>query len=136
VSGLRTSRRAVLAGGAGCAAAAVALGRDATLTQEFAAATAASRATVVLQDRRLPVPADISARLQGNGAQLLELEADPVRMWRGALAPLLASRDTRLLGVTQWPQFLLVSGLAAESGRRVRYRRYDAASDSFVWLIA
>lgn len=100
------------------------------------AGTASQRATVVLQDRRLPVPADIAARLAGNGAKLLELEADPVRMWRGELAALLGSRETRLLGVTQWPQFLLVSGLAAESGRRVRYQRFDAAAGAFVWLIA
>lgn len=128
-----TTRRAVLAG-AGCAATGAALGSDQSVP--VSAAPGLQRPTVVLQDRRLPVPADIAARLAGNGAQLLELEVDPVRMWRGAMAPLLAARGTRLLGVTQWPQFLLVSGLAAESGRRVRYQRHDAASGAFVWLIA
>lgn len=135
MSGPITSRRAVLAGGAGCAAAAVALGRDAPVPAGVAAADP-RRPTVVLQDRRLPIPADIAARLAGNGAQLLPLEEDPVRMWRGELKSLLDSRGTRLLGVTQWPQFLLVAGLAAESGRRVRYQRHDAGAGAFVWLIA
>lgn len=134
MSGLTASRRAMLAG-AGCAVAGAALARD-TAVQGAAEEAGAPRATVVLQDRRVPLPAEIAARLAGNGAQLLELEPDPVRMWRGQWAPLLTRRDTRLLGVTQWPQFLLVSGLAAESGRRVRYQRFDAASGAFVWLIA
>lgn len=101
---------------------------------DLLAASAAS--TVVLQDRRLALPEDVRTRLAGNGARLLTLEADPVRMWRGEHAALLTARDTRLLGVTQWIEFVMVQGLAAESRRRVRYQRFDAGSNAMVWLIA
>lgn len=93
-------------------------------------------ATVVLQDRRLELPADVLERLAGGDLRLLTLQADPVRMWRGEHAELLARRDTRLLGVTPWIEFVMIRGLAAESRRRVRYQRYDEASDAMVWLIA
>ena len=57
-------------------------------------------------------------------------------MWRGDLGPILDRRETRMLGVTRWTEFLLIQGLAAESRRRVRYQRFDAATDTMVWLIA
>lgn len=92
--------------------------------------------TVVLQDTRVVLPDDVRRRLAANGACVIPLDEDPVRMWRGEQASLLGSRRTRLLGATLWPQFLLVRGLAEESGRRVRYQRLDAASGAIVWLIA
>lgn len=92
--------------------------------------------TVVLQDRRLTLPQDLRARLHDDGLRLFTLEQDPVRMWRGEHAALLQARDTRLMGVTPWIEFVMIQGLAAESQRRVRYQRYDAASDAMVWLIA
>jgi hypothetical protein len=92
--------------------------------------------TVVLQDRRLPLPDELQERLSGNGARLLPLDEDPVRMWRGEHAALLDHADTRLLGVTPWIEFVMIQGLAAESRRRVRYQRFDAGSNAMVWLIA
>lgn len=92
--------------------------------------------TVVLQDRRLPLPVELQGRLAGNGARLLPLDEDPVRMWRGEHAALLDHAGTRLLGVTPWIQFVMIQGLAAESRRRVRYQRFDAGSNAMVWLIA
>lgn len=92
--------------------------------------------TVVLQDRRLPLPEELRARLNDNGAHLLVLDEDPVRMWRGEHAQLLQRTDTRLLGVTPWIEFVMIKGLAAESRRRVRYQRFDADSNAMVWLIA
>jgi len=75
-------------------------------------------------------------RFAGDNALVIQLEADPVRQWRAEQARLLAARSTRLLGVSSWPQFLLVRGLAEESGRRVRYQRTDATNGSITWLIA
>jgi hypothetical protein len=92
--------------------------------------------TVILQDGRHALPDVLRQRLAGNGALLVQLEPDPVRQWRSEFAALLGARTTRLLGVTRWPEFLLVRGLAEESGRRVRYQRMDAASGAIIWLIA
>ncbi|MFO7326215.1 MAG: hypothetical protein DIU62_010915 [Pseudomonadota bacterium] len=92
--------------------------------------------TVILQDRRLELPLDLRERLQMDGAALLTLEPDPVRMWRGEHAALLQDPGTRLMGVTPWVEFLMVRGLAAESRKRVRYQRFDADSNAVVWLIA
>jgi len=93
-------------------------------------------ATVILQDSRHRLPHDLTQRLGGVDARVIRLEADPVRQWRGPQAQLLAARDTRLLGATSWPQFLLVRGLAEESGRRVRYQRMDDSTGAITWLIA
>ncbi|MET0279975.1 MAG: hypothetical protein ABW278_02465 [Steroidobacteraceae bacterium] len=124
------SRRQVLAGAGLMAGAVTLVPAD---TQALGAAP--ERAMVVLQDARLALPADLQVRLAANGARVMQLDADPVRMWRGGSAALLNDRATQLLGATQWPQFLLVRGLAAESGRRVRYQRFDAASGATIWLI-
>jgi hypothetical protein len=59
-----------------------------------------------------------------------------VRQWRGHQAWLLAHRETRLFGVTRWPDFLIVRGLAAESRRRVRHESLDPATGVMTWLIA
>lgn len=92
--------------------------------------------TVVLQDRRLPLPEEVRARLDAGGSRLLTLDPDPVRMWRGEHAALLQGAGTRLLGVTPWIEFVMIRGLAAESRRLVRYQRFDADSNAVVWLIA
>jgi hypothetical protein len=130
---LRASRREVLA------SAGFALAGNALLPGTSAAnsmrPTLDDAALLVLQDPHLPVPADVQRQLDGQGARVVALETDPVRMWRGPQAQLLAARHTRLLGVTSWPNFLMVRGLAEESGRRVRYQRLDAASGAMIWLI-
>ncbi len=133
MSAPRASRREMLAG-AGMALAGAPLALSANAAPVPTAP--GNDATIVLQDRRYALPQAVIQRLGGNGARVMALEADPVRQWRGEQAPLLAARGTRLLGVTGWPQFLLVRGLAEESGRRVRHSRLDVASGAIVWLIA
>jgi hypothetical protein len=132
---LRLDRRALL-----CASGAAALTAASASAQARAVADTDPRlltgARVVLQDWRLVLPEDVKLRLTGDGVRLLVLEADPVRMWRGEHAALLASPDTRLLGVTPWIEFVMIQGLAAESRRRVRYQRFDQDNDAMVWLIA
>ncbi len=133
----RISRRAAMAGAgmavAGGAFAAgsarASIGTDAPVADAFAN-------TVILQDARHVLPAAMRRQLVTSEARVIELAADPVRQWRGESAVLLAARSTRLLGITSWPQFLMVRGLAEESGRRVRYQRLDAASGAIIWLIA
>ena len=129
------SRRELFAvtGGAVVAAGTVAALKQGAEDDPLAAM--ASGRTVVLQDRRLPLPEEVRARL-GEGVQLLTLEQDPVRMWRGEHAAVLQDSDTRLLGVTPWIEFVMIRGLAAESRKQVRYQRFDADSNAMVWLIS
>lgn len=104
--------------------------------QASASLLAASKASVVLHDPRLALDAQIVASLKSSGAVFMALTDDPVRQWRGDQAWLLAHRDTRLFGVTRWPDFLIVRGLAAESRRLVRHESLDPASGVMTWLIA
>ena len=97
---------------------------------------AASKASVVLHDPHLSMDANIVASLESSGARFIALAGDPVRQWRGDQAWLLAHRDTRLFGVTRWPDFLIVRGLAAESRRLVRHESLDPATGVMTWLIA
>lgn len=132
----RLSRRTLIAGSGGAvlmAAGAAADAIDASVVEQVALE---HQAAVVLQDRRLVLPQDACERLAARGVQVIDLEGDPVRMWRGEHASLLADAGTRLLGVTPWIEFVMIQGLAAESRRRVRYQRFDASRDAMVWLIA
>jgi hypothetical protein len=97
---------------------------------------AGSGATVVLQGGRRAASGAEWRRFAARDVRVIALEADPVRQWRGPQAALLAARSTRLLGATSWPEFLLVRGLAEESGRRVRYQRFDAVNATVIWQIA
>jgi len=130
----RATRREVLKGTA-LTLAAGALAARAQVAVSDMAGMDAERVSVVLLDRQFGLSGS-QLRLARQGARIVHLEADPVRMWRGALAPLLAARSTRLLGRTTWPQFLMVRGLAEESGRRVRHQQLDAADGAITWLIA
>ena len=82
---------------------------------------------MVLHDKRISMDPAIAQRLAGNGAQVIALTDDPVRMWRSEVGALLKQPDTRLFGVTLWADYLIVRGLAAESRRHVRHERHDAA---------
>jgi len=97
---------------------------------------AALRANVVLHDPRIQIDPAVRARLEASGARFIELAQDPVRQWRGELAGVLADPGTRLFGVSNWPDFLMVRGLAAESRRHVRHESLDPATGVFTWLIA
>ena len=97
---------------------------------------AAQSATVVLHDPKFTMPAEVVARLQANGARVIALDTDPVRMWRTGVGELLAHPDTRLFGLTRWADYLIVKGLAAESRRYARHEQLHAQSGQFTWLIA
>ena len=110
----------------------------AAATSSVAATTleAASRASVVLHDRRIKMDPVIAQRLERNGAQIIALTEDPVRLWRSEVGAVLQQPDTRLFGVTLWADYLIVRGLAAESRRHVRHERHDPEAGTFTWLIA
>jgi hypothetical protein len=97
---------------------------------------AATRASVVLHDVRIPMDPAVAQRLAGNGAQVIALTEDPVRLWRSEVGALLRNPETRLLGITRWADYLIVRGLAAESRRHVRYERHEPQAGTFTWLIS
>jgi hypothetical protein len=133
---VRLSRRTLIAGSGSAMLVAAGARSDAIDAAVVEQAALEHLATVVLQDRRLVLPQDACQRLAAGGVRVLDLERDPVRMWRGEHATLLGNSATRLFGVTPWIEFVMIQGLAAESRRRVRYQRFDATRDAMVWLIA
>lgn len=135
-----TTRRRFVAGAAltGTATLATAAQTAAGSAQEslLSAPEATGKASVVLHDPRIQIEPAVRARLEASGARFIELSEDPVRQWRGELAAVLADPSTRLFGVSNWPDFLMVRGLAAESRRHVRHESLDPATGVFTWLIA
>lgn len=132
ISRTATSRRRFLAGaGLAGAAASVAAASPAPV----GVLDAAARATVVLHDPQFTLDADLAARLAGNGARVIPLHDEAVRLWRGELAPLLGDAKTRLFGVTRWADLLIVRGLAADTRRHLRHEQFHPESGYFTWLI-
>jgi hypothetical protein len=132
---LKLGRRQFLAGaggvlGATAAQAAVHAEQGADLWQS------ADAHSIVLHDAELTLPATVVARLQANGARIVALQADPVRLWRGEWGASLKHPQTRLFGVTRWADLVIVRGLAAESRKHLRYEQLNADSGYFSWLIA
>jgi hypothetical protein len=88
--------------------------------------------TVLLHDRRVTSDATFIDRVQ---ARVIVLGDDPVRQWRDESADWL-TRDARLMGITRWPDFLMLRGLAAESRRHVRFASPVSEAGVLTWLIA
>jgi hypothetical protein len=130
-----TSRRRFLTGVGGVVGATTAAVSP-VLVQAADQLTAAASASVVLHDPRIALPQDVASRLAANGARIIALTDDPVRMWRAEVGALLRRPDTRLFGVTRWADYLIVRGLAAESRRHTRHEQHHAESEHFTWLIA
>ena len=135
MKGLRLTRREMLAG-AGVVLTGTALFGSRERAKPDSQSIAGPGATVILQSGAHSLPRERMRRFAGDNALVIQLEADPVRQWRGTDGLLLAARSTRLLGVSTWPQFLIVRGLAEESGRRVRFQRSDGPTGTMTWLIA
>lgn len=126
------SRRHVLIGGAVAGA---------TLLTPLAAQAAWAAAdghgvSVLLHDRRVTPDAALVDRLRARHTRLVVVRDDPVRQWRDESAAWLAQRDARLMGITRWPDFLMLRGLAAESRRHVRFASAVSETGVLTWLIA
>ncbi|MEP7312622.1 MAG: hypothetical protein ABI859_08560 [Pseudomonadota bacterium] len=131
---LSTTRRGFLAAAGGAAAVTAATARGSlTGAQTLDAAQSAS---VVLHDPKLPMPEDVARRLKANGARIIRIDDDPVRMWRQELGAVLRDPQTKLFGLTLWADYLIVRGLAAETRRHARYEQLHAETGHFTWLIA
>jgi hypothetical protein len=128
------SRRHLLAGSAAVAGAGVL----APLLPAEAAQLAAQGGdiNVLLHDRGWVPDAAQTGRLLARDARIVVLGDDPVRQWRNESATWLAQPNARLLGITNWPDFLVLRGLAAESRRHVRFASAISDARVLTWLIA
>jgi len=131
----KTSRRRFLTGMGGVVGVAGTAAAPAAvqLADPLAAATSAS---VVLHDPGIALPGDVAQRLVENGARIITLDADPVRLWRTEVGQLLRDPGTRLFGITRWADYLIVRGLAAETRRHARHEQHHPGTGHFTWLIA
>jgi hypothetical protein len=131
---LRATRRQFVTGAAmaGTLVAGTATGGNSFGSQE----DAAQQASVVLHDRRIEIESALRDRLTAGGARFIELTDDPVRQWRSEISALLTHPDTRLFGITQWSDYLIVRGMAAETRRHVRHESRASGDGVLTWLIA
>ena len=128
-------RRQFITSGAAAGVAATVRGADAQASPQLELWAEAPRASVVLHDPRIPMPAEVLHRLDANGARVIALEGDPVWFWRSAAGAPLRNPSTTLLGVTGWAELLVFRGLAAETRRHLRYEKL-AAAGTFIWMVA
>lgn len=131
----RLTRRELLAG-AGVVLAGSALRSGNHAARGTAALSSSTGATFIIEGVPPAVARKALSGLTQVSAPVIRLEADPVRQWRSPQGAQLAARGARLLGATTWPQFLIVRGLAEESGRRVRFQHTDGPSGTITWLIS
>ena len=126
------TRRQFLAGTAIAAAGACApllvLARQEKAEPDFAG-------SVIVHDAHLPMEPAVRQRMVAGGARILPLGGDVVRQWRDVIAPLLQTSGAQLLGITGWPDFLMLRGLAAESRRHVRHESLAPQTGMLTWLI-
>src|SRR5689334_12939911 len=112
------SRRQVLiSGAAGAGTLAVLVPAQGTVLEVAASLAGDERVSLLLHDRRIAPDTTLVERMQARGARIMALAEDPVRQWRDQSGDWLQRRDTRLMGITRWPDFLMLRGLAAESRR-------------------
>ena len=53
------------------------------------------------------------------GIKAVALSDDPVRQWRNSLSQLMGNKGLPLMGLSNWPDYLMISGLAAEHRKHV-----------------
>ncbi len=95
--------------------AAIGLGGAALLAPAMAAAGPTQRASgILLFDPQSPESRAMA--WEARGQRLVALTGDPVRQWRASLADAAGP----IGGITKWSDYLILRGLAAEQGLRVR----------------
>ena len=82
---------------------------------------------VLFREEEIPSAA-FAATLASAGLQGVALRDDPVRQWRDELVSLVA-KGSHLIGLTSWPDYLLLSGQAMELQRRTRLHLPHHARD-------
>jgi hypothetical protein len=100
---------------------ALALGGAALLVPAVASAgTAKPSCGILLFDPASPTARALAK--QAYGQQLIALRGDPVRLWRDRLA----TAAGPIGGITTWADYVILRGLAAERGLRIRHEEHVA----------
>jgi hypothetical protein len=93
-------------------------------------------ASLVLYDPALPQSETIARRQRHWGSDLRAIRGDRVHFW----TKLAAEHRGAVSGVTNWSDLVLLRGLAAERGMRLRAETHLGAgtgtTDLFAWMIA
>jgi hypothetical protein len=133
---LLSRRQMLISGAAGAGALAVLVPAQGTVLEVATSLAAEQRVSLLLHDRRIAPDAALVERMHARSARIMVLAEDPVRQWRDQSGDWLQRSDTRLMGITRWPDFLMLRGLAAESRRHVRFASPVSADGVLTWLIA
>lgn len=79
----------------------------------------------------------LALEFSDTGMTLVALGIDPVRQWRDGLSEVFADKQQTIIGLTNWSDYMLMRGLAAE------VRRYPALAEEkvndtalFSWIIS
>lgn len=107
-----STRRQFLAG----TGTALALGSLAGLSSGARGSSEAQR-TLVLYRASEPLAQRFAGLAAACGLPTLALAHDPVRQWRDGLAVLVTEQQFRLTGLSNWADFIILRGLAAEARR-------------------
>lgn len=95
------------------------------------AAHAAERfAAVAIHDPALPASRGIALARAGMGTRLVALKGDRVRFWRSELS----THRAAITGCTTWADLVILRGLAAEQGLRLRAQAKEGGL--FAWVLA
>lgn len=75
--------------------------------------------------------------LQSSGVTAIALVGDPVRQWRDSLGQVIEAQSEPFYGLTDWSDYQLMRGLAAELRRHVRHESvYDDRQQTlYTWVI-
>lgn len=95
-----------------------------------AAQAAEDFSPVAIHDPAIPASRAIAHFRAGSGTRLVALTGDRVRFWRAELA----SHRAAISGCTTWADLVILRGLAAEQGLRLRAEAREGAL--FAWVIA
>ena len=80
---------------------------------------------------------DFASVLQSSGVTAIALVGDPVRQWRDSLQQVIAEQSEPFYGLTDWSDYQLMRGLAAELRRHVRHESVfdDSQQTLYTWVI-
>ncbi|MDE2563695.1 MAG: hypothetical protein KGL48_15750 [Sphingomonadales bacterium] len=87
-------------------------------------------APVAIHDPVLPASRSIAKARAGVGTRLVALTGDRVRFWRSELS----AHRAAISGCTTWADMVILRGLAAEQGLRLRAEAREGGL--FAWMLA
>ena len=93
----------------------------------------AGRPLLVLYQAHDPHASAFAAEFSAAGYATLALTDDPVRQWRDGLSRLVRDEHLLLIGLSNWSDYSMLSGLAAEERRFPLFHRRQAKRRGNAW---